>query len=422
MNRKAGSSSRLGSSDEPENGRSANLPPRESAQKWFKCPCDGENSQCVHCGGTGTTSHEVALRSSHTFSVEKASSEPFRSKREKLFDLQVSRELQFLRDKFLNESGGSPAIFVDYLVRLIEKTSPSFLHFCSKLRAGDLKGFASAWNRDSHLPESFRIILKATDDALAVYERALAVKRSQRGKKSGHGELFYRPFKMKGGAPNVMSTPMEACPECGKLVGSLELHVQLHHPGIYPKHKRIRTQNTTAAEPQQAPSQLPPQTSVTAQPTGKVEAVVVRPVHKMLICPQCEAKVKSNRLHSHIQRNHQPPIVEVDAADSGLAQVTASKRSSKQRIGSPEKAIAKKNAKPRTQSQMKKALPKGAAPRVMKSVSGLHANLSRDSVDTERVERKMDARRTWGGSFRDTNGTFGSYPLHDSMDDESGAG
>lgn len=35
----------------------------------------------------------------------------------------------------------------------------------------------------------------------------------------------------------------------------------------------------------------------------------------------------------------------------------------------------------------------------------------------ERAE-KMDATRGWGGSFRD-HGQFGSYPLHDSMDDDS---
>ncbi len=34
----------------------------------------------------------------------------------------------------------------------------------------------------------------------------------------------------------------------------------------------------------------------------------------------------------------------------------------------------------------------------------------------------MDARRTWGGRYRDFNGTFGSHPLHDNMDDESDAG
>lgn len=46
----------------------------------------------------------------------------------------------------------------------------------------------------------------------------------------------------------------------------------------------------------------------------------------------------------------------------------------------------------------------------------------RNRVDTEAVERRMDALRTWGGRFRDTNGSFGSYPVHDSMDDESNAG
>lgn len=49
-------------------------------------------------------------------------------------------------------------------------------------------------------------------------------------------------------------------------------------------------------------------------------------------------------------------------------------------------------------------------------------NLERARADTELVERRMDARYGWDGRFRDTNGTFGSHPRFDSMDDESEAG
>lgn len=43
---------------------------------------------------------------------------------------------------------------------------------------------------------------------------------------------------------------------------------------------------------------------------------------------------------------------------------------------------------------------------------------SRDSIPS--TERNLDAKYGWGGTFRD-HGQFGSYPLHDSMDDESSA-
>lgn len=51
-----------------------------------------------------------------------------------------------------------------------------------------------------------------------------------------------------------------------------------------------------------------------------------------------------------------------------------------------------------------------------------HNRNQKSLVNSEFVERNMDAYHTWGGRFRDTNGSFGSLPLHDGMDDESSAG
>lgn len=53
--------------------------------------------------------------------------------------------------------------------------------------------------------------------------------------------------------------------------------------------------------------------------------------------------------------------------------------------------------------------------------SGGRANrLDLNSQDVVETVPQVDAKRHWGNSFRD-NGQFGSFPLHDDMDDESSA-
>ena len=96
--------------------------PESQKEQRFPCPCDGENSDCIHCDGVGWTSHPVGLRARRTLSLSKPTPGRFRGKRELLFEQQFKREIPHLAAKTLGarKQGIRSTAFAEYINRLIE--------------------------------------------------------------------------------------------------------------------------------------------------------------------------------------------------------------------------------------------------------------------------------------------------------------
>lgn len=298
----------------------------------FKCPCDGENPNCVHCNGSGLTSRQVELRSKRTLSLEHTSAEPFRSKRERLFEIQVSSELRNLRDAYLRQEDESQVVFFSYLRRLavaLDKTySQTLVYWLPELWGdGDLSSLASRLDGGSKVGENVRILAKAARACLEVIKSARAEKKA-----AGKGPQQARKVVER-------DSQLLRCPHCGTMIYDQGQHNILFHQGQRGRSKSVKPPKRDV----QAPSIK--QLAVKLVPTARVQAAKSKPPK-----PDHTNKGLTRPVHPHVN------------------------------------------------------------------------DLDRAQADTSPVERDMEARRTWGGRFRDTNGTFGSHPLHDSMDDESNAG
>lgn len=298
----------------------------------FKCPCEGENPDCIHCNGRGQTSRPVELRSNRTLSLDHPSTEPFRTKRERLFDVQVSNELPYLREAYLRQKDLSQVIFFTYLRRLamaLDKPgAPSLLYWLPELRGdGNLSSLASRLGDGMKSTEDVRILARAARACLVVV-KAARTKKGATG--AGQQQQARRAVDER--------SQLLRCLHCGTVIYNQDQHNQLFHPGLGVRPKPVKPPKRAVQAPQISPRVVTP-TPAARQP----------------------AKSK------------------------------------------PQKSTP--------------ATPGRSSP-----ASTPVKDVGRARADTGPVERDMDARRTWGGRFRDTNSTFGSHPLHDSMDDESNAG
>jgi hypothetical protein len=401
----------------------------------FKCTCQGENSNCFRCHGTGWCEKPVLLRSGGVRLPPNPNPDRKRKKVqkpeltqtaiEKRYARQVNNEMPKLRSLFLEQVDFSPRPYVEFLIRLMI-TLHDYTNFHStEFRERNLKAIAKnlkGWRTSRYQPN--RIVADAAHACLLDYERALE-KKSQLPPKPPPTE------KRK-------SRGADTCLHCGIVFVDLQLHNRVAHPSSKPQPARATAQepilevtsppaikvavNAPAAAPASPHAVLIPEKKATAvEPVTKVAATIIRPIHKKLECPHCGASVPSNRLASHIKRTHQTLVSDAGAKNSKQGKATGPNKQAARAVGMPNVTGRKKSPSAKSPSKQSKSLPTTSL-RNRPPPSGPDAEFSRDRADTQGVEQAMDARRTWGGRYRDTNGTFGSYPLHDNMDDESDAG
>jgi len=368
-------------------------PPDEAL---FKCTCEGENSNCIHCDGTGWTRRQVAVRSSGVRArLSDPNTETFQTQKEKLFARQVHNELPKLRSLFLEQEGLSPRPYLAFLTRLADALDENMRFFLTELAGGNLTALAMSLERVRTGPiEAYRIVANAAQDCLLDYERALEKKKSQPLPKQVAGASSRKPEE---GA---------RCSQCGVVIFDLRIHNRLAHPNLNLEPADVRAQKQVAPSVSSSPPHRSLQAVSPPEAVAPPPARIIRPTIKKLECPHCGTMIPSNHLDSHIQMRHRPPLSDTGNKGSKHVNPTVPNQPNANLV------IPKKS----------KALPIKSGKRRTPPSSGLEAEFSRDGADVVRVEREMDARRTWGGRFRDMNGTFGSYPIHDNMDDESDAG
>lgn len=392
-------------------------------RELFKCSCDGENSDCIRCNGIGWTERPLPVRTGGLRAPRNPNpeikSETFQTQKEKLFARQVSNELPRLRQLFLQQVGVSAELYIAYLARLIDIVNPEMHFFVTGLGDGDLRAFAKSLERFVNGPSvRYRILANAAHACLLEYERALVKKKSQ--------ATPARRLRVK--TTDLQKIGTNTCRQCHRVVHDLQSHIQLFHPSLAAP-DRVKVQEAaTPVTPQpritrhaNSAATAPPNEAVAEEEASegaaglKAAPTIIRPEFKLLECPHCGAHVRSHKLSSHINRRHQRPISSSEGKKQRATQPSLHE------AGKPAMASRKRSASGKLRSK-NKVVPRDSRRRNRPSTWGLDTEISRDRVDTGRVERAMDARRTWGGRFRDTNGTFGSYPLHDNMDDESNAG
>ena len=284
-------------------------------QKNFDCTCAGENPECIHCNGSGHTTKQM-VRSSRTLSLDRPSSEPYRSKKERLYDLQVNREMPHLRSQFESSSTNESDVFVKYLKRLLASLLGSDTWFWDEVQTDKQLGLLAREFkcRENSSSEVVRIFAKATATCWVTFNKS-----QPKRKRLPVGKAF-----QKDPRPDTSLSQRVLCSKCGAMVYSIDQHFQLFHP------------STTANRPSTITGRMPlSQSANKATSTGATG------------------------------KNY--------SAGKGKSEPIS---------------------------------------------WALFSDKAR--TDTSNIERAMDARCAWGGRFRDTNGSFGSYPLHDSMDDESG--
>lgn len=330
----------------------ADQPGSSPEEELLKCPCEGENPDCIHCNGSGLTSRRVELRSSRTLSLGKTSNSPFRSKREKLFDVQISKELPHIKELYQRQADGSRVVFFNYLRRLataLDHPSPPALLYClpELWGDGDLESLASRRGGGSAVQvENLQIMARAAQACLAIVR---STEKKEKGKDGAKGQEQRLKQEKQQAQQNQQKQQlarfaaaerarMVSCPYCGTLNYNQDQHNQLNHP-------ELRTLSAGAKTPRPK-IKAPPPSRPAAAPVA-----VTRPV---------------------------------------IAQ-------------KPQRSSPPTNRPSSTPAASTK-------------------NVERARADTGPVERAMDAKYGWGGRFRDENGTFGSYPVHDPMDDESDAG
>ncbi|RYH64910.1 MAG: hypothetical protein EON54_06205 [Alcaligenaceae bacterium] len=352
----------------------ADLPGSSADEELFKCSCEGENPNCMHCDGSGWTKRAVGLRSAsrsllvrppkpQNVSATVSQVEPYQTSKEREFARMMSNEMTRLKREFIGQEGDSPVLFYVFLQRLLRAVQPpgnfSLGPFLVRpFEQGGLKGIAEKFGCFTDDPDWWlRTMGRATRECHLAYESALAQKKTlalqQKQQKKKQKQLHARPPKRKNRQPtpnnsaaqNAVPDPqLVQCPHCGKRIYDQDRgqHNRLFHPEL--KSDKAASKPAKSAKPSVQP------------PTGRT------------------------------QTRHTP------------AQTPTPPQAKKGRLQSDS---SKGRARPLQQ-------PTG--------------NLERARADTEPVERRMDARYRWGGSFRDPNGTFGSHPRFDSMDDESDAG
>jgi hypothetical protein len=197
-------------------------------------------------------------------------------------------------------------------------------------------------------------------------------------------ELRRRRGKRKAQKDKVVKLPNETvqCPICNISLVKLEQHL-----------KKVHAVGSTA-------------TNISSVQAGR----------KLQLCPVCGAMVKSLTKHAK-KTGHGPMVTLFDKA------VPRSKARSNRLLPAMLNCPHCRASFPNT-TQLASHVAGSHGKRALQNLgyqarSGTIKTVP-DSPPHALPERpnNMDAKHGWGGSFRD-NGQFGSYPLHDGMDDES---
>lgn len=124
-------------------------------------------------------------------------------------------------------------------------------------------------------------------------------------------------------------------------------------------------------------------------------------------CPACGARCSG--LANHVRAKH----LEWSLA-LGLEHHLLKKRPTKAPADS-RKHQSQATAGPKKRGHTRPAVPP------TKAIAEAPHPLAREANLREQTEREdlRDAKRHWGHSFREGDGSYGSYPLHDSFDDDS---
>lgn len=403
-------------------------PPYEAL---FKCTCEGENSNCFRCHGTGWCEKPVLVRSGGVRIPSDSTPDrepkvqrpgPIQTKKEKRLAQQVQNELPKLRSLFLKQEGLSPRPYLAFLERLMDALDENMRFFLPELTKGNLGALAMKLEGVRNGPiENNRIVANAAHECLLDYEGAVK-KKSQLFPKP---QLPRQPPK-KRRKPQGVDTGLAAS-ERNRVAHSLGKQPALaaaQEPVLKASAAQSGGDGTTPAVAPVTPPVVPfPETEARVEFQGpRAPAAIIRPVFKKLKCPHCGAFFPSNRFKSHIKRMHQAPVSDTGTTGSKQGKAAGPKPATSNPVGKQNAMGRKKSPSAKSRSKQRQALPPTSGRRNHQPPSGLDTEFSRDRADTRRVEQAMDARRTWGGRFRDTNGTFGSHPLHDNMDDESDAG
>lgn len=201
-------------------------------EKEFNCPCNGENSQCTHCNGSGRTPYQIKSRTWLQTSLDKIPPNQFRSRLEKQFSTQLDNALPHLKEKFLKTRGKDPAIFVDYLnslIKTIEKNPFLQAFLLVNLKNNNPRKFLEILLKFEP-NEKIQIIILATKAIITCYDQAKIEKSKKTPQKATPHQQTQNP------------TP---CPHCGKLVYDQDKHEQLVHPGLKrTKPSKYSTQKT----------------------------------------------------------------------------------------------------------------------------------------------------------------------------------
>jgi hypothetical protein len=121
---------------------------------------------------------------------------------------------------------------------------------------------------------------------------------------------------------------------------------------------------------------------------------------KLLVCPLCKAQVKAGRFDRHISLK-----CPMRAAREGRT------------VGIGARSHKEVSVQTKTAGSMRSS---GTAPGVAtKDQRGIHGEASLEALTVAQTIDRMDATRGMGHVARE-NGRFGSHPIYDSCDDESG--
>lgn len=349
----------------------ADLPGSSPANQLFKCSCEGENPNCMHCDGAGWTVRPVGSRSaarsspvrptkSKAISTGAAQGESFLNAKEREYARMISNEMTRLKRDVVGRSSAGPLLFYAFLQSLFRSVQPgtdfAWAAFLPPLEQAGLKGIAEKFSAFAGDPNwRLRTVARATRECHRAYESALAQKKAlalqQQQEKQKQKQSQLRPPKRKkvrlssplqnSSAQNATPAPQTVqCGYCSRRIFAEDF--EQHHRLFHPELKSVLSLTKPARS--------------------------VQP-------PAARTKVRETTVHPPT-----PPQTRRAAKQSGTSK-----------------------ARTRTLEQPSR-------------------NLERARADTGPVERRMDARYGAGGRYRDTDGTFGSYPLHDDMSDESDAG
>lgn len=312
--------------------------PKEIA---FKCPCDGENSECIHCQGTGFTNRQIIVRSQRTLSINSTSTTtPYKSNRERLLNQQIANQIHHLRTKFINQKDDKPTIFIRYLNQIAFSLECHFICFRypNFFLNYNLKELPQILERLKKTNENERILADAIELAINTFQSLQKpIKKTKKSKQSITKQKVYPPENFKSEAAKKWFL----CKHCNRKIFNQEQHNYLFHPAEIINNK--------------------------AQPTDK-----------------------KNKQKTKI-------LSDTDKNSKNLKNLEAINN--------------KKHSAQKTKSDRQ-------------TIENSHHTRQHDSIDqrnADQLERALDGLRNWGGTFRDNNGTFGSYPLHDAMDEESNA-